>query len=320
VKDRSLIPALCLVVIGASGCSGRPAPATALPSATLQPFVSPTTAASRVPPQVTPPAIPSPGATATPFSHTVASNDTLLEIASRYGVDLADLLAANPDVNPRLLTIGQQIIIPDPAADQGVFTAPQVTPHPLPTSEVYCYTAPSDSLICLMLIHNPTEQAFEGVAAAVTLLSRDGEPLASTVGFAPLISLRQTESVPLAVLFRPPTDEGARAIGILLSAIPVDEQSSRAVRLEIINLVQSMDSQGHTATLEGQVLMPESAETPTQARLLATAYDADGRPVGFSLWESPLGESGSQQQFRLVVYSLGPEIARMDLIAEGWQE
>lgn len=46
--------------------------------------------------------------------HSVAQGDTLSSIAARYGVSLSQVMSANPDVDPRRMRIGQQIIIPQP--------------------------------------------------------------------------------------------------------------------------------------------------------------------------------------------------------------
>lgn len=56
-----------------------------------------------------------PGATpsaAAGITYTVKANDTLWEIASRYGLFVNDLLAANPGVDPQRLRIGQPLRIP----------------------------------------------------------------------------------------------------------------------------------------------------------------------------------------------------------------
>lgn len=45
--------------------------------------------------------------------HTVSGGDTLWGIALRYGVDLAELLSANPGIkNPNLIHVGDEVVIP----------------------------------------------------------------------------------------------------------------------------------------------------------------------------------------------------------------
>ncbi len=48
--------------------------------------------------------------------HTVTAGETMAVIAAQYGLSVDELLAANPDVNPLLLQIGQRIWVPVPAA------------------------------------------------------------------------------------------------------------------------------------------------------------------------------------------------------------
>ena len=45
--------------------------------------------------------------------HTVVGGDTLWAIAGRYGVKLADVIAANPWLkNPNLIHVGDKVVIP----------------------------------------------------------------------------------------------------------------------------------------------------------------------------------------------------------------
>lgn len=77
-------------------------------------------------------------------TYTVRQDDTLWDIAANYGLSLAELLAANPGVDPRRLMAGQQLTIPGitqqvlsarldaPAAASP--SAPPPPPAPLPAT------------------------------------------------------------------------------------------------------------------------------------------------------------------------------------------
>ncbi|NIN63328.1 MAG: hypothetical protein GTO63_01135, partial [Anaerolineae bacterium] len=72
----------------------------------------------------------------------------MLGIALQYGVELDILLAANPGVNPRLMSVGTELIIPEPEG-AGLEDIPSATPVPFSLSEVDCYRTPTNGLWCV---------------------------------------------------------------------------------------------------------------------------------------------------------------------------
>ena len=48
-----------------------------------------------------------------PKTHVVREGETLFIIAQQYGLTLEVLIAANPGIKPELITVGQEIKIPD---------------------------------------------------------------------------------------------------------------------------------------------------------------------------------------------------------------
>jgi hypothetical protein len=90
------------MLLGLGGKSPTSGVATQSPIASLEPSAS-------APPSL-PPA-------PTPFVYTVVKGDTLTKIASRNGVTVKQILAANPQIkNQNSIAIGDQITIPVPAA------------------------------------------------------------------------------------------------------------------------------------------------------------------------------------------------------------
>ena len=82
-------------------------PATALPQQTIVLSPIPAQALSNPTPNATPPPFD------IPTSHIVQSGDTLSGIASNYGVNVDAILAANELLDPNILSIGQEVILPD---------------------------------------------------------------------------------------------------------------------------------------------------------------------------------------------------------------
>lgn len=76
-------------------------PSTPRPSTSPSPTALPTPTATRVL-----------GPTATPIVYVVQLGDTLREIANRFGVSMADLIAANDIADPDRVRAGRRLIIP----------------------------------------------------------------------------------------------------------------------------------------------------------------------------------------------------------------
>jgi hypothetical protein len=50
-------------------------------------------------------------------TYTVVAGDTTFGIAEKCGVSADDIIAANPDIDPRSLSVGQVLILPEPPAE-----------------------------------------------------------------------------------------------------------------------------------------------------------------------------------------------------------
>jgi LysM repeat protein len=91
--------------------------------------------------------------------HVVQAGDTLISIAIKYGADLDAIMAANPKINPDLIYVGQEIVVPlrPPTATPTLTLTPTPTDTPSPP-----YSAP-------VLLYPVNGQMFEGSNAVVVL-------------------------------------------------------------------------------------------------------------------------------------------------------
>ena len=103
--------AFVLVTLGlVAACGGG---ATPTPAPTEVPTPAPTDIFAPSEPSAAPSEAPVPtNAPATGTRYTVKKGDTMWAIAQEYGVSLADLKAANPDVEPTKMRIGTVLVIP----------------------------------------------------------------------------------------------------------------------------------------------------------------------------------------------------------------
>lgn len=121
--------------------------------------LTPTSAATRI-------------ADAMPTIYVVRPGDTLLGIALDFGVDVTYLRAANGDLDPRTLQVGQQIIIPPPGS------ATVEAPPRLQLEPPNCYPALNGGTRCIGRITNLADYPVEQVRVRVQLFQPPGTALA----------------------------------------------------------------------------------------------------------------------------------------------
>ena len=297
------------------------APATEV-SATVTPRLTPYRTPTRTPrpsllsPTVEP--IPSLGPSATPLTHVVAEHETLIGIAIRYGITLDELLAANPGVNPRLLSIGQGLIIPGPGGELTQALAPTPTPMPLSYSPVTCYRTLSDGLWCLTTVRNPTDMPVEGVAVLVTLLDRLGRPLATQAAEAPLSLLAPGQIMPLAAYFSPPAPEAADAVAQATGAVGGGDTAGRYLPITLAREQHEPGIDGRSWRVLGAVGLAADAQADAvRARVVLVAMDEHNQALGFITWDfTGALAPGTEAPFDLTVFSLGPAIDHVEILAE----
>jgi len=90
--------------------TGAPPTASGSLPASEAPTLAPTPTPTTVQPTATP------GPQASPIAYEIERGDSLRRIARRFGVDVADILALNPQItDPNHIEVGQVILIPQPA-------------------------------------------------------------------------------------------------------------------------------------------------------------------------------------------------------------
>jgi LysM repeat protein len=299
-------------------CSGEQVASTPQPTQTLRPYH---TLTSTAPYEQTPPVMPSLpplGPSPTPLVHIVKSGETLLGIASRYAVELENLLLANPGIDPRFLSIGQEVIIPGPEGEPIGAILPTPTPLPIVISGVRCFPTPSESLWCLVAVRNETSTTMEGISVLVSLFDARGNALVHEPAYGPLNLLPESSLMPLAVFFQDPPDDWVVASANPLSAVQAKEVGSRYANLDIEQTLSEPSPDGLRWHVQGEVGLPDTASFPAvRVKLLLIAYDEDEEIVGFSFWEADGEvEPGDLRTYDLIVFSLGPMIHHVEILTE----
>ena len=305
--------AFCVLFCLLPACSPNQT-ATPIPEIALTPYFTGTPSPKPAGPEglvaaETP--LPSP----TPFTYTVQAGDTMSEIAERFHVSLDSLQAANPEISPNSMSVGQVLKIPsDPANPSG---EPTPTPVAFATEQIECYPTAERGMWCFVLVRNAFTDLVENVSAQVTLVDSNGAVLGSQPALLPLNILPPEIALPMAVYFGPEIPADAQPRVQILTAIRLLPGDTRYLPASMKNVAVQVAWSGRSAVVSGEVALPADSKAANQVWVAAVAYDASGRVVGVRRWESgaPV-QPGTTIFFGMTVSSLGGEIERVELAVE----
>lgn len=271
--------------------------------------------------QATVPSLPTP----TPLTYKVVKGDTMLGIALRYGISLDALLAANPDVDPRFLSIDTLLIIPLEESASEYPISP--TPLPLLVDLPRCYRVASENVEdggawCFALIENNQIQSVDNISLWVGLYTDQGEAdgaLATT----PLNLVSPGENMPAMIFFPPPLPKEFSPLAELLTSAPVQDNDPRYLRAKLEEIDETIGDNGLQAKVKGYISLPKNSPPASQIWVVLVAYSSNGEVVGVRKWESNgsdeqpvVLEAGENLPFNVTVFSLGPFIDRLEILVE----
>jgi LysM repeat protein len=257
-----------------------------------------------------------PAPTPTPFVYTVVENDTLTAIAIRHSVTLEDLIAANPGIDPSFLTIGLTLTIPlDGMAVSSAL--PTATPIPIVVKSPVCYPLSDGKLQCLVVVQNDQSFAVENIMALISLESQASDDPLSQTAITPLNWIPAGKQSVVVATFEAPFPQNYTSRVGLLTAIPIAADDQRYLQPNLqVNQTQIAED-GKQARVSGSLNWGAGQTDPTVVWVAAFAYDAQENIVGVRKWianDSLL--SAGQLDFDFSVYSLGPTIDQVEILAE----
>jgi LysM repeat protein len=251
----------------------------------------------------------------TPFTYTVQTGDTISSIALKFGVSMDDLQAANPEISPNAMSVGQVLNIP--SSPDNPSGEPTPTPVPFTIQQIECYPTADKGMWCFVLVHNDFPEFMENVSAQVTLVDENNVILVSQTALLSLNILAPNTSLPLAVFFPPEIPSDAKPQVQVLTANQLLPNDTRYLPATINNTLVQINAEGRSARVSGEVLLPSQAEAASQVWVAGTAYDDAGRVIGVRRWESSAGLSpGGSLPFEFMVSSIGGKIARVEFAVE----
>jgi len=257
---------------------------------------------------------PLPAPSPTPVIHVVVAGDTVSGIALKYGVEIAAILAANPQVDPNIMSVGAQLIIPSPSV--AVASSAGSAPEPLTIRAPNCLPSGTGTW-CFVPVLNDLDYPVENITVRIVVGDAQSGTLMDQISTPPLNLLNPDGSIALAAYFSGAAFGSPQTSVELLSASAVTDGQARYLQTAFQNLQIAIDAAGNSALVNGEIELLDASVTASQVWLVAVAYDSGDQVVGVRRWESPTALPGGQRlPFSFQIYSASGGIARVEVLAE----
>lgn len=326
MKPRNILLSTILIgglfVLAACSSGNSTSTADVFGSEALTPYNTATATATVTPTTVNAPTeTPLPTITPTTFIYTAKTNDTLWTIAAKNGVTLADILAANPTIDPYILSAGTQVVVPPPSSTTGgTPTPPSATAVPMLLKEPVCAPSLTGGLYCFALVENNQEYSVQNLTAQFTLTNPETGEQLQEVGSLPLTQLKSNSSLPLFAYFPPPVFASPQVTLSLLTALPVSGTTS-VLDVMIQNPQIQIAADANSATIQAELTLQDATATANHYWVAAVAYDQQGNVVGVRQYEKDADLSqGQSTSFTIYVYSISNKIDHVELFGEAKQQ
>jgi LysM repeat protein len=258
-----------------------------------------------------------PSATATPRTYTVKVGDDMSGIALRFRVLLADLKAANPEVNPRLMKIGTLLIIPGTAPVLTSQPVPTATAQPVTLQPAKCSFDQSGGAWCFVMVSQSSNAPIFNLTAVLRLVDETGKQIAQQTVSLGLDLLPVGATLPIAAYFSPPLQAKFQVGVQLVIVMPAQLAADRYPAVQVQGLKTELLAGDLAAEVSGVVALVDAKAKASQLHLLLVAFDGANQVAGVRRWDGvQLPAAGQPAQFSLRVYSLGAKLSRVEVYAE----
>ena len=279
------------------------------PLATLPPFPTVTP-----PPTVTPGTLPTAPVdiSPTPFIYSVIAGDNLEAIAQRHGVATAEIVALNPGLDPALLLVGQELVMPAAAAPE-VPVLDETVASGVTPGQTGVYETTSGRWV-IGTIGNGSGGAVENVQVSVELLTAEQAVVAQETVWIPGNVIPVGASAPFAVLFEEVVD-GATARATVTGSNPVPQPGQRHLDLAVTEA--AVAAQGAHYLVTG-TLQNNGSDGAEEIVVVATLYDEEGNVTGYQQQVLDVTlPPGAALAVQMRAVPPGGEATRVEIMAHG---
>jgi LysM repeat protein len=253
--------------------------------------------------------------TPTPFIYIVVEGDTLFDIAALHDTTIEAILALNPSLQPELLTIGQELILPEGARSAPAATSTTPIPLAIAVSGLSVYRTPANGMWVLGELINQGEHDLENVQVTITLLDEAGQSL-SEAHLWPATSVVEAGSKsPFGTLVVPAPPGDVSPNAVVDSAAPIVDLGNRYLDFEVADAEATIT--GAQAVISGEIVNI-GEKNASEIALIVTLYDDTGNVTGYhkSFLDEPLA-AGISAPFEIHLLPPGELVNNFSFLVQG---
>lgn len=247
----------------------------------------------------------------TPIIHIVALGETVSSIALKYDVTIDAILQANPEISPRVMVVGDEVVIPA-GAEASIGSVETSTVNAIQLEAINCYFS-GGGLWCSVWVENASDIDLEFPIITFSFVDESENVITEQNVPAVMRELPPGGSVP-AVTFLDSVPAGySNAIASLFS---VSEARAKTGDPKVEIGEQIIEIQGNTALVSGTMrVVAEGDRDRAELNIAAVGVDINGDILGVRRQEAEVAVNESFN-FSVTVYSVGGEISEVILFAE----
>lgn len=248
--------------------------------------------------------------TPTPVVYSVKKDELGSSIALRYGISLANLQASNPGVDLNFLKEGQELIIPPMEKTPVPDLSSPTTAAILVTGET-CYPADDGAAWCIASITNNQSESVMYITGEFILLANDltrQAPFTADIDILP-----PGRSIPVYAYLKSPFAYPYQ-LNVSIQSALLQSNEFEPIDYEIVDKNIMFDPSGLVVQITGKISVATPA--PDGITVIAAGYGGE-RPAGVRKLELDSSTAaGSEIEFQIWLYSVGPAIDRVELFVQ----
>jgi LysM repeat protein len=219
-----------------------------------------------------------PKPSATPNLYIIQEGDTLFDIAANLGTTLDEILSLNPGIQPELIQVGQDLIVPARPTEQPIAEEHKQSPISLEVVTLAHYQTPQGKLWVLGEVINQNETPLTNVRIEIAIKDTRQNVVTRYSTWVVSSVIPPHTKAPFGLLIEKGPNDLEVVETRLVDGQVLPELGNQYLDLAVLDAAVTIN--GSSVQINGLV-GNEGQQTATEIRLITTLYDDQEKVTGY---------------------------------------